>query len=86
MIERIRREEEEAKIPQGTRKMGENERLRTLEDLEVSRKEINTLLERMPVCNRTVALDRRKKELEEKLMRIERAIDTFSKKTVYIAL
>ncbi len=40
----------------------------------------------MPVCNRTVTSDRRKKELEEKLQRIERAIQTFSKKTVYIAI
>jgi hypothetical protein len=35
---------------------------------------------------RTQAAERRKKELEEKLMRIERALETFSKKTVYIAL
>jgi len=31
-------------------------------------------------------MQRKKKELEDKLLRIDRAIETFSKKTVYIAL
>lgn len=44
------------------------------------------MLEKMPIANRTLAAERRKKELEEKLMRIERAIEIFSKKTVFIAL
>jgi DNA-binding transcriptional MerR regulator len=66
--------------------MAEDERLRTLEDLEISKKEITNMLERLPVGNRTLALDKRRRELEERLMRIERAIETFSKKTVYIAL
>ena len=84
--EHRRRQEEEAKIPAGTRLMGEEERLQTLSDLQRTKLEINTMLERMPIANRTQAAERRKKELEEKLMRIERAIETFSKKTVYIAL
>ncbi len=66
--------------------MGEEERLQTLADLKRTKQEISTMLERMPIANRTQAAERRKKELEEKLMRIERAIETFSKKTVYIAL
>lgn len=32
-LERMRRQEEEAKIPQGTRLMGEEERIQTLGDL-----------------------------------------------------
>jgi DNA-directed RNA polymerase subunit H (RpoH/RPB5) len=78
--------EEESKIPAGTRLMSEEERLSTLQDLQVTKKELTNMLERMPIANRTQAADRRKKELEEKLMRIERAIETFSKKVVYIAL
>jgi len=66
--------------------MGEEERLQTLADLNRTKQEISTMLERMPIANRTQAAERRKKELEEKLSRIERAIETFSKKTVYIAL
>ena len=66
--------------------MSEEERLSTLQDLQVTKKELTNMLERMPIANRTQAAERRKKELEEKLMRIERAIETFSKKVVYIAL
>jgi Calmodulin-binding len=78
--------EEEARIPAGTRLMGDEERLSTLADLIQTKREVSTMLERMPIANRTQAAERRKKELEEKLTRIERAIETFSKKTVYIAL
>lgn len=84
--ERLRRQEEESKIPPGTRLMGEEERMSTLQDLLTTKKDLINMLERMPIANRTQAAERRKKELEEKLMRIERAIETFSKKVVYIAL
>lgn len=43
-------------------------------------------MERMPIANKSMAMEKRKKEYEEKLMRIERALETFSKKTVYVAL
>lgn len=79
-------EDEESKMPPGTRLMGDEERQKTLEDLHMSKKEINNMLERMPIGNKSMAIEKRKKEYEEKLMRIERAIETFSKKTVYVAL
>ena len=47
---------------------------------------MNQMLEKMPIANRSLALEKRKREIEEKLTRTERAIETFSKKTVYIAL
>ena len=78
-------EEEKAKHPPGTRLMPEEERLETLKDLKDSKKEINTALEKMPVVSRTIAGERTRRELEEKLVRIERAIETFEKKTVYVA-
>ena len=78
-------EEEKAKHPPGTRLMPEEERLETLKDLKESRKEINTALEKMPVMSRTIAGERQRRELEEKLVRVERAIETFEKKTVYVA-
>jgi len=84
--ERIRKQEEESKIPPGTRLMSEEERVATLNDLQATKRDITNMLERMPIANRSLAADRRKKELEEKLSRIERAIETFSKKVVYIAL
>lgn len=80
------REEKEARIPPGTRQMSEEERQRTLVELDQSKKEVNILLEKLPIGSNTLTMQRRKKELEEKLLRIDRAIETFSKKTVYIAL
>lgn len=73
-------EEEKAKHPPGTRLMPEEERLETLKDLIDSKKEINIALEKLPVVSKTIQMTRHKKDLEEKIMRIEKAIDTFSKK------
>lgn len=78
-------EEERAKIPPGTRLMPDEERLDTLKDLQESRKEINTALEKLPVVSKTLAMDKHKKDLEDKMARIDRAIETFSKKVVYVA-
>jgi len=50
-LERQRREIEESKIPPGTRLMPEDERLRTLEDLNQTKKDIINMLEKMPVAN-----------------------------------
>ena len=78
-------EEEKAKHPPGTRLMPEDERLQTLQDLIDSKRELNTALEKLPVVSKTIAMTRHKKDLEEKIMRIEKAIETFSKKQVYVA-
>jgi len=78
-------EEEKAKHPPGTRLMPEQERLDTLKDLKESRKEINIAIEKLPVVSRTLAGERNKKDLEDKLVRVDRAIETFEKKTVYVA-
>ena len=78
-------EEERSKIPAGTRLMPEEERVETLRDLQESRKEINTALEKLPVVSKTMAMEKHKKELESKMARVDRAIETFSKKTVYVA-
>ena len=47
--ERRLRQEEEARIPPGTRLLGEDERLKTLEDLQQTRKDLNNMLEKLPV-------------------------------------
>jgi hypothetical protein len=73
-------EEERARHPPGTRLMPDEERLDTLRDLQDSKKEINSALEKLPVVSKTLAMDKHKKTLEEKLIRIEKAIETFSKK------
>ena len=65
--------------------MGEDERRKTLEELHISKKEVNNTLERLPIGSSSLLMQKKKRELEAKLMRIERSIETFSKKTVYIA-
>lgn len=78
-------EEEKTRHPPGTRLMPEEERLETLHDLKESKKEISIALEKLPVGFRTLNQEKHKKDLEEKLARIDRAIETFEKKHVYVA-
>jgi len=68
--------------------MPEEERVETLKDLQAARMETRNTLERMPVtgAGRSQKLEKAKRELEEKLARLERAIETFSKQTVYVAM
>ena len=65
--------------------MSEEERVKTLESLRNNKYEINEILRNMPLSMRTDALKNKKRELEEKLTDIERAINTFSRKVVYVA-
>lgn len=78
-------DEEKAKIPVGTRLMPEEERLDTLKDLKESKKDINNALEKLPVVSKTLQMEKHRKDLETKLTRVNKAIETFSKSTVYIA-
>ena len=78
-------DEERAKVPPGTRLMPDEERLQTLKDLKESRREVNTAIEKLPVVSRTMAVERHRRDLEEKLVRIDRAVETFSKAKVYVA-
>lgn len=72
-------------MPPGTRLMKEEERVKTLEELVKNRKDINEMLINMPLSMRTDALRNKKRELENKLDELEKAITTFSRKVVYIA-
>lgn len=72
-------------MPPGTRLMGEEERIATLEELKVKKKEISQVLFSLPLSMRTDALKNKKNELEAKLNEVEKAIDTFSRKVVYVA-
>ncbi|CAI2370930.1 unnamed protein product [Moneuplotes crassus] len=80
------RMEADKDVPPGCKRMDEGERLATLRDLENNKKEVNTVLEKLPISMRTHALNKRRDELENKLVEIDRAIAMFSKKVVYIAL
>ena len=72
-------------MPPGTRLMKEEERISTLEELKKNRADVNDMLMAMPLSMRTDALRNKKRELEDKLSDIEKAIGTFSRKVVYIA-
>ena len=78
-------QEERAKMPPGTRLMDEEERLQTLQDLHDSKREVSAALEKLPISMHTISMKNHKVDLETKLIRIEKAIETFSKNKVYIA-
>ena len=82
--EELKRKEEESKIPKGTKLLSEEERLATLNGLIKNKNEITNQLEKMPITNRTMAIQNRKEELRQKLEEIENAIQMFSKKRVFI--
>jgi hypothetical protein len=77
-------DEENAKLPPGTRLMPEEERLSTLTDLKASKKATNDKLERLPIQIKSLKVAALKRELEDKMTRLERAIETFSKQKVYV--
>ena len=66
--------------------MPEDERVATLEDLTQARDETTRQLERLPVVAHSGKMERHKRELEEKITRLESAIATFSKPNVYVAM
>lgn len=77
-------EKAKAKMPPGTRLMTEEERIQTLEELSKQRQEIQDFLFNLPISMRTEALKNKKTEMERKLIEIEKAYNTFSRKVVYI--
>lgn len=66
------------------KKMDEAERVKTLEELQSTKRELNSMLQGMPISMRSEALKQQKRELEERLAQVERAITTFSRRVVYI--
>jgi len=89
-IEREQQKEEEkkqkeaSKYPKGTKLLSEEERISTLNGLINSKKEMITLLEKMPITTRTLSIQNKKEELIKKIEEVEKAIDMFSKKQVFI--
>lgn len=79
-------DEENAKLPPGTRLMPEEERLQTLADLVVAKKAANTQLEKLPIVAKSLKMTDHKRSIEEKINKLDRAIDTFSKQKVYVQM
>ena len=77
-------ERAKARMPPGTRLMTEEERVITLEELHRQKLAVSDILFSLPLSLKTESLKMRKRELEAKLLEIERAVITFSRKIVYI--
>ena len=82
--EEIKKQEAAAKYPKGTKLLSEEERINTLNGLINSKKEMTNLLEKLPITTRTLAMQNKKEELIKKIEEVEKAIDMFSKKQVFI--
>lgn len=82
--EEEKRREEELKYPKGTRMLSEEERLENLENLTKTKKEIESALFSLPITLRTLSIQNKKAELESKLDELDKAINQFSKKKVFI--
>ena len=78
------KKKEEMKYPKGTRLLSEEERVETLNSLIKAQQEMTQILEKMPITNRTLSIQRRKEEFMKKLTEIDKAIDMFSKKRVFV--
>ena len=84
--EEIKRQEEAAKYPKGTKLLSDEERISTLNGLIKNKKELTNQLEKMPITTRTNSIRIRKEELIKKLEEIEKAIDMFSRKQVFVKI
>ena len=83
-MEKLRKET--AKYPKGTRLLSEEERVSTLEKLKQSKEDINKVIEKLPITCDSQAFRNKKDELFKKLDEIENAIETFSKKKVFVKI
>ena len=84
--EEIKRQEEASKYPKGTKLLSDEERLNTLDGLIKNKKELTNQLEKMPITTRTNSIRIRKEELIKKLEELEKAIDMFSRKQVFVKI
>ena len=82
--EEKKKQQEASKYPKGTKLLSEEERVSTLNGLINSRKEMINLIEKMPITTRTLSIQNKKEELIKKIEEVEKAIEMFSKKQVFI--
>ena len=78
--------EEESTYPPGTKLISEEERVKTLNMLIKNKQVIENILEKMPITKRAKSIQNKKEDLERKLTEIEKEIDKFSKKRVFVEI
>lgn len=71
-------------MPAGMVQMDEAERVMTLEQLQSTKRELQSILQGLPISMRSEGLRQKKRDLEQRLDDVERNITTFSRKVVYI--
>ena len=79
-------DKENAKIPAGCRLMGEEERLVMLDDLKKTAKDLESQIMKMPLTMKTMAIQKRKQDLEDQLDKVNKNIALFSRQTVYVGI
>ena len=83
-IEKKKKEEE--KYPKGTRLLPEEERLLTLRKLEESKKELENLIEKLPITLNSLSSRQKQQKLYKELDEVEKAIVIFSKDQVFVKI
>jgi len=71
-------------LPPGMKKMDEAERIETLEQLNSTKRELQSMMNGLPISMRSDALKQKRIEIEEKMAQVDKAITTFSRRVVYI--
>ena len=79
-------DDEAAKCPPGTRKMPEGERQDMLKELNDTKQKLEAEILKFPVSMKTMAIQKRKQEMEEQLNKVENSIKLFSRETVYVGI
>lgn len=80
------KKKEEEKYPKGTRLLSEEERFLTLKKLKESKKELENLLEKLPITLNSLSSRKKQQKLIKELDEIEQAIETFSKNKVFVKI
>ena len=83
-LDKLKREQD--KYPKGTRLLSEDERLLTLNKLLESKKDIENLVNKLPITMSSQAVKNKQEELYKKLDELDKAIATFSRKKVFVKI
>ena len=83
-LDKLKREHD--KYPKDTRLLSEDERLLTLNKLLESKKDIENLVNKLPITMSSQAVKNKQEELYKKLDELDKAITTFSRKKVFVKI
>lgn len=64
--------------------MEEGERMEMLQMLEGTKRDVMNEIGRLPISMKTMSMQKRRDELEEKYRNVEKQIDHYSRKKVYV--